>query len=834
MKSHEKSGCTASYALYGLGGVGKTQIAIRYAYLHKTYFDIICWLRANNWDMLVTSYVELSRDSDLTSVGVPAYEDGLDNAAIADRIKRWFERQNTLKWLLIFDNADTIDDLNESRSIVELIPRGEHGCVLSTSRNRASDGELASRGCEIVEMKESEAVDFLLDCSRQQRLESQEQEAKNLVRILGYLPLAIEQAGGYIRTKGISISRYISLYELNKSNALKQRLTMSHKVYYEHAVATTWKISFKEVEDRDPLASEILRIMAFLDGAKIQKELFEEGGKTLTDEWKLSKATIWSIEDALGCLQSYSLVRPLEGNDVSMHILVQEVMREHVRLSGYNFSNVALKLVWSQFPWGGDLKNLDRCLKYVSQAKVCVQNDSESGRYSDELVSLVGSLGAFFHSNGQYDEAIAQYERALRIYEKAFGADHININTADTINNLGSTYDSQGKYDEAIAQYERALRIKEKTFGVDHINTAGTINNLGVTYDSQGKYDEAIAQYERALRIKEKAFGADHINTADTINNLGSAYDSQGKYDEAIAQYERALRIKEKAFGADHINTAGTINNLGSTYDSQGKYDEAIAQYERALRIKEKAFGADHINTANTINNLGITYRHQGKYDEAIAQYERALRIYEKAFGADHINTADTINNLGSTYDSQGKYDEAIAQYERALRIYEKAFGADHINTADTINNLGSTYDSQGKYDEAIAQHERALRIKEKAFGADHINTASTINNVGSTYSRQGKYDEAIAQYERALRIYEKAFGADHINTADTINNLGSTYDSQGKYDEAIAQHERASRIKRRRSERITSTRQTRSITSEARTLVRASTMRRSHNTKER
>ena len=125
-------------------------------------------------------------------------------------IKPWFERQSTLKWLLIFDNADRIDDPNESHSVVELIPRGENGCVLSTSRNRASDGELASGGCEVEEMTESEAVDFLLDCSRQRRLEGQEQEAKNLVQKLGYLPLAIEQAGSYIRTKGISFSRYIS------------------------------------------------------------------------------------------------------------------------------------------------------------------------------------------------------------------------------------------------------------------------------------------------------------------------------------------------------------------------------------------------------------------------------------------------------------------------------------------------------------------------------------------------------------------------------------------------------------------------------------------------
>ena len=189
--------------------------------------------------------------------------------------------------------------------------------------------------------------------------------------------------------------------------------------------------------------------MAFLDGRKIQKELFEEGPKTLADEWKLSKAMAWDIEMAFGCLLSYSLVRPLGGNDVSMHLLVQEVIQEHVQFLGHDFANVALKLVRSLFPWGGGLENINQCLKYISQVKVCTRNDSGNGTYSDELVWLVGSLGAFYNTNGQYDLAIDQYKWALRIYENAFGVDHIN--TASTINNLGNTYDIQGKYDEAIA-----------------------------------------------------------------------------------------------------------------------------------------------------------------------------------------------------------------------------------------------------------------------------------------------------------------------------------------------------------------------------------------------
>src|SRR5437773_4861976 len=109
---------------------------------------------------------------------------------------------------------------------------------------------------------------------------------------------------------------------------------------------------------------------------------------------------------AFGCLLSYSLVRPLGWNDVSMHLLVQEVIQEHVQFLGHDFANMALKLVRSLFLWGGDLENIDQCLKYISQVKVCTWNDSGNGTYSDELVWLVGSLAAFYEMDSMTWQSI--------------------------------------------------------------------------------------------------------------------------------------------------------------------------------------------------------------------------------------------------------------------------------------------------------------------------------------------------------------------------------------------------------------------------------------------
>src|SRR5579859_2702139 len=210
----------------------------------------------------------------------------------------------------------------------------------------------------------------------------------------------------------MSISRYVTLYEMNKPNALKHGLPLSHEVYYKHTVSTTWKISFDEVNTRDPLASKILGLMAFLDGTRIQMELFEAGGKSLTADWKLSNATMSSIEDSLGCLQSFSIVRRLTGDDISIHVLVQQVIKEHIGASRHIFYTAVLKLVGTQFPWDGDLQNFSVCLKYMSHAKICIEK--YPGTYSDEFVQLAGSLALFFNRNGEYEAARIAYERALR------------------------------------------------------------------------------------------------------------------------------------------------------------------------------------------------------------------------------------------------------------------------------------------------------------------------------------------------------------------------------------------------------------------------------------
>src|SRR5579871_1036559 len=359
---------TSSYVIYGLGGVGKTQVAIEYSYLHRNDFDIIYWLRADDYETLLTSYSQLYDDAKFRGFTGLCLGDERDLEAIAAQAKLWFENCQDIRWLLVIDNADKLQRDSTSQghqieTIGNIIPRGQSGCVLVTSRDRSSLGQLASDGEELLVMDEDEAKEFLIKCSKVDSTKLE--DATALVRELGRLPLAIEQAGGFIRETGLTIPEYGRLYNANKLDALKEGLSLTHKrEYYRETVNTTWNVSFNAVHERDHLASVILQIAAFLDEKKIQKDLFYNAKLCINENDEILSE--WKVNKAFGTLMSYSLVRPVKDEEsVEMHLLVQSVIRDDDKTDRIQCFMRSAELVQKQFPWGGDSKNLKNCRKYL-------------------------------------------------------------------------------------------------------------------------------------------------------------------------------------------------------------------------------------------------------------------------------------------------------------------------------------------------------------------------------------------------------------------------------------------------------------------------------------
>ncbi|KAL9569225.1 hypothetical protein ACKAV7_006811 [Fusarium commune] len=801
-RSHSRQTGRQIFVLFGLGGVGKTQLSIDFARRHQATFSSVFWLDGRSEDQLKRSIAgciaripkdQVPQTSRRWMESHAHSEDELDDAVT--NVIKWLEQHNNREWLLIFDNVDK-DWTGQESGTGAYDPRrylpGDHGSVLITTR--------LSRLAQLGESRKLGQVDTALGKVILERWFGGEiaesyivagPDCANLLELLQGLPLALAQAGSYLREKGVDAATYVRIYnkqwnELMGPDDASNRPLLD---YNQGSVRTTWTISLKEIERQSPSAAKLLRLWAFLDNKRLWHGLIAvtANGKRPQDRWPEWLSEMGGNEvrflDAVGLLLRYSMIENEQGSKdgYSLHPVVHKwVLYLDGQRQEEEWARLALTLVGHSVPVEETREKWVVQRKLIPHAEMVqrwIQKTVGGWYIGDQLViDSLAKLGILYRDQGKLLEAEAMYKRALEGREKALGQDHIS--TLDTVNNLGALYADQGKLPEAEAMYKQALEGREKALGQDHISTLDTVNNLGVLYADQGKLPEAEAMFKRALEGSEKALGQDHISTLDTVNNLGVLYADQGKLPEAEAMFKRALKGREKAFGQDHISTLDTVNNLGALYADQGKLLEAEVMYNRALEGREKALGQDHISTLNTVNNLGALYVGQGKLPEADAMFKRALEGYEKALGQDHISTLNTVNNLGALYVGQGKLPEADAMFKRALEGYEKALGQDHISTLNTVNNLGALYVGQGKLPEADAMFKRALEGYEKALGQDHISTLDTVNNLGVLYKNQGKLPEAEAMYKRSLEGYEKVLGLTHPKTYTVIRNLQLLYSS--------------------------------------------------------
>jgi tetratricopeptide (TPR) repeat protein len=680
-------------AISGLGGIGKTQMAVEYAYRYRDSYQFVLWVQTNDHETLLTNFVALARLLNLPE------KDAREQQMVVHALKQWFETHTD--WLLIFDNADDL------AMVRDYIPERTKGHTLLTTRAQAMSG--LARKIELDTMEPEEGTELLLRrasiISKDTTLESasttDRAAALDIVRVMGGLPLALDQAGAYIEETNESVSNYLTMYQQQRAELLRLRggLVPDHP----DSVATTWSLAFERVERVNPAAIELMRFCAFLAPDAIPEELIIEGAPNLGPILQPVVANRSRLNAAIAELLKYSLIRrDSSTHTLIIHRLVQAVIKDEMdEETQRHWAQRAVQATRQVFPFNESPPWL-RSQLYLPHALVCEDLIKEWDLTLDEAATLLNIVGWYLKNRGQYREAEPLMRYALTVGENLYGRDHPN--TDFLLNNLAVLYFGQGKYEEAEPLYQRVLTITEKVLGPEHRDTASTLNNLATLFRNQGKDDEAEPLFQRALAIKEKALGPEHPSTASTLNNLATLYANQGKYEEAEPLFQRALVIREKVLGPEHPDTAATLDNLAILYKDQGKDDKAEPLFQRALAIEEKVLGREHHSTADTLNNLALLYMNQGKDDEAQPLLQRALAIKEKALGREHRSTAATLNNLATLYTKQGKYNEAEPLYQRALAIYEKALGREHRDTKITQENYTNLLQMMGQKTEDVDQ----------------------------------------------------------------------------------------------------------------------------------
>jgi tetratricopeptide (TPR) repeat protein len=577
--------------LQGAGGVGKTALAVEYAYRHRSQFDTVWWLRAEQPATLVGDYADLAGALHLPGVGQA------DQQLAVLAVRRWLEEHD--RWLLVFDNAEGPDTPTGLQAplarLVDLLPRVLHGQVLVTSRDASWEerGDLA----ELEVFTPTEAVAFLLGRSGS----TDEAAAAEIGTLLGWLPLALEQAGAYIRETRLSLGDYLA--RLRDYPALTVAKGRPRDRDPTDTVATTWQVSVERVRPTAG-AAVLLEVCGFLGPEEIPRDLFAQQLDPPAAELDLLAEDPFALDAAVAAIRRFGLVKADE-QMLTVHRLLQQVVRDGLDPAGKVVRvGVAVRLLERALPFGGraDPGLWPVCARLLPHALAATEH---AERLTVEPLATAGLLECtadYLQGRARYADARQLHERALAIREAQLGADHPI--TAQSLDNLASVLRDQGDLAAAQRLLKRALAIREARLGADHLDTAWSLNNLAGVLRDQGDLAGARPLFERALAIREARLGADHLDTAWTLDNLALVLRDQGDLAGAHRLLERALAILEARLGTDHPIISWTLDNLAGVLRDQGDLAGAHPLFERALVIREARLGADHPATAWSRRNL--------------------------------------------------------------------------------------------------------------------------------------------------------------------------------------------------------------------------------------
>jgi tetratricopeptide (TPR) repeat protein len=601
-------------AVQGMGGVGKTTLAVEYANRFRNVYDGVWWCSSETRAGLLASLAALAKELEAAS----AEEADVEKAAHA--ALRALAEQGDV-WLLVYDNATA------PAEIKELLPAAG-ARVLITSR--FPDWKNWADEVSLDVLPIAEAITFL-----ENRAERKDEAgARTLGEALDRLPLALDHAATTCLWTQMSFAAYAA-------EASRLIESAPDDAPYPRSVSATFSLAIEDAAKQCPAAETLMAFLAYCAPERIPMSLVEGA---IDDE--IERAA------ALAALSKVSLVKrdPFEDGTpaVTVHRLVQAVARARSEAKGAARGALSRVIAWLARIYPNDGRSNSASWPQRAQLTPhllasCEIKMADSPTNSTCAV-LLARAGEYFLGRAAYDEARPLLERALSIAEKVRGPEHPE--TATRLTNLAILLQEKGDLAGARPLLERALAIREKVFGSEHPDTGLSLNDLGLLLQDQGDLARARSLLERALAISNRVLGPTHPETAVSLNNFAGLLYAQGNFAGARTLFERALAIREKELGPGHPDIAPNLNNLAGILEYQGELAGARTLFERALALSEKSLGPEHPVVARNLFNLARLLYAQGNFAGAQPLFERALAIFEKVLGPEHPDTAAVRKGL--------------------------------------------------------------------------------------------------------------------------------------------------------------------------------------------
>ncbi|CAE6467838.1 unnamed protein product [Rhizoctonia solani] len=665
--------------VHGLGGAGKTQIALKV--VERTY---------ENWEevIFIDASTQESVEKALRDVAVAKQVGDMYTAGL-----QWLECCHE-PWLLILDNAD-----DPSLPIRDYIPRGNHGSIIITTRlyGMVSLAQGVHSNCSVSSMGTDDALALLLKAAQTQGqtiISKEMNEALKLLQELGHFALAVVHAGSFIgQTPHMSITEYRSLLTRQRRGALEaySKLPQAAKVdNYGHTVYTAWLMCYEQLS---PRAQQLLWLVALMHHTGITIDIFRRAAEKINSHkpkfltTALEASAIQQLQtflcDFLDSNKSWDgLLFAATINEISSHSLLEyDAMNQTYRIH-------VLVQAWVHTVVAHDSDLAAECARTLLALSIPLDESLESivfriniGPHIDKVLleacSAVGPnhaepLFQVLRDRGQWTKSEVLNTGIQETVRKLLGNEHPVA--LQIMNNLALTYSELGRFDDARALHLRVLDARKQALGEDHPDTLSSMSNLALTYTALAQFEDSRMLHSQVLGVRKQVLGVEHPNTLKSMNSLANTYYGQGRFEDARAMYSQVLEVRKAVLGNDHPDTLSSIDNIALTQTELGRFANARALHSQVLDTRKRVLGNDHPDTLKSTNNLAFTYSKLGQFEDARALHSQVLNARKQMLGNDHPDTLKSVLYLSATHLKLDQFEEA-EKLQINLDKYVRVFG---------------------------------------------------------------------------------------------------------------------------------------------------------------
>lgn len=694
-------------ALYGLGGVGKSQIAMEIAYRASSVGFCCLWVSAVSRTTFAQSYREIASTLKIEGVDNPQ-NDGLD------LIKLWLQREKTVPWLMVVDNVDDLRSLSGAKSdghgtgfnFLKYLPQCNHGKLLFTTRSRIAALKLTGVGMivDIPNMDVSEAQQ-LLQVRLDEDSSQTSQDCLELVKALECLPLAISHAAAYMKEREITPSNYLRLF--NHSNSKKRQKLLEHP--YEdlareegqsNTVITTWQISFEQIENESPASASLLKVMGSLHYHDIPQYLLQQDELEDEDDF----------HEAITPLIAFSLVqRSSDSTTFSMHRLVRIAIRSWPQ--AIDWETTAEKFLLHVFPHLGvyDLIPTEtdalRCRQLLPHSQSFLDLLGTSDILSVRCIQLKFRTAAGLKLLGQNQQARLLYESITDpLLELSKRDISTGISSMDVEDEIIRLYFLEGSLSNIPMQRaQKVLKIRSDSLPGHCLDVASAKSLVALGYIAQANYKEAESLLQESYKATVESVGKTDMRTVVVLFALASAYSGQEQYEKAADTHKLIMDLIIPLHGENNELVMECESAIAQSRRCLYRTQEAGVLIRKALAHFEKMLGPDHHRTTLAVLRLGFQLADEGNKVGAFAAYERAWKNYQRMYGEDSSWALSCVGHMASAHESSVEAEQMLRDAIRRSTVTWGPFSSTTMRLEDCLfsvlvqNIAGAPMDTKDK-----------------------------------------------------------------------------------------------------------------------------------------